>query len=133
MEGRNLTAIDPFFIVQDLAASVAFYVGRLGFRLDFSAPRDTPFFARVSRDGVGIMLKAIVPEVRPSPNHTKHEWARWDAFVYTLDPDTLFDEFERRGDVAFVSELSFIDPGLWGFEIKDVDGYVLAFAQGRDQ
>ena len=51
---------------------------------------------------------------------------------YTLDPDTLFDEFRQRG-VPFVKELSFIDEGLWGFEITDADGYVLAFFQVRDK
>jgi catechol 2,3-dioxygenase-like lactoylglutathione lyase family enzyme len=45
---RNLAAIDPFFIVDDLRTSVTFYVQRLGFRLDFQAPAENPFFARVS-------------------------------------------------------------------------------------
>jgi hypothetical protein len=67
----------------------------------------------VSRDGIGIMLKAILPDVLPCPNHTRHEWARWDAYIYTLDPDALFDEFSQRG-VSFVKKLSFIDEGLWG-------------------
>ena len=49
----------------------------------------------------------------------------------TLDPDALFDEFQQRG-VSFVKELSFIDDGLWGFEIADADGYVLAFFRLRD-
>lgn len=35
--------------------------------------------------------------------------------------------------VSFVKELSFIDDGLWGFEVTDADGYVLAFAQLRDE
>jgi hypothetical protein len=30
-----------------------------------------------------------------------------------------------------MQELSFIDDGLWGFEITDADGYVLAFFQLR--
>jgi len=129
---KNLEAINPFFIVKDLQTSIAFYIERLGFRLDYQGPDDhDPFYGRVSRDGIGIMLKAIQPDVLPCPNHTRHEWARWDAFIYTLDPDTLFDEFRQRG-AHFVKELSFIDEGLWGFEITDGDGYVLAFARTRD-
>jgi hypothetical protein len=84
------------------------------------------YYAGVSRDGIGIMLKAIMPDVLPQPNHTRHEWARWDAYIYTLDPDALFEEFRRRG-ASFVKTLSFIDEGLWGFEVTDADGYVLAF------
>lgn len=129
---RNLVSINPFFIVKDLQASIAYYIERLGFHLDFQGPDGDPYYGRVSRDGIGIMLKAILPDVLPRPNRTRHEWARWDAYIYTLDPDALFDEYKKRG-VAFVKELSFIDEGLWGFEVTDADGYVLAFFQVRNE
>lgn len=129
---RNLESISPCFIVKDLQVSISYYIERLGFQLDFQGPDDDPYYARVSRDGIGIMLKAIMPEVLPQPNHTRHEWARWDAYIYTLNPDALFDEFNQRG-VSFVQKLSFIDARLWGFELMDADGYVLAFFQVRNQ
>jgi predicted lactoylglutathione lyase len=130
---RNLTSISPFFIVKDLQLSISYYIERFGFQLDFQGPDDDPYYARVSREGIGIMLKAILPDVLPQPNHTRHEWARWDAYIYTLDPDALFDEFSQRG-ASFVKRLSFIDEGLWGFEVPDADGYVLAFFHlRRDQ
>jgi catechol 2,3-dioxygenase-like lactoylglutathione lyase family enzyme len=131
MATRNLVSISPFFIVKDLQASIAFYRERLGFQLDFQGPDGDVYYARVSRDGLGIFLKTILPDVPPCPNHTRHPWARWDAYIYTLDPDTLFDEFRQRG-VSFVKELSLIDAGLWGFEITDADGYVLAFFRVRN-
>ncbi|HEV3057538.1 MAG TPA: VOC family protein [Vicinamibacterales bacterium] len=131
MATRNLVSISPFFIVKDLQASIAFYRERLGFQLDFQGPDGDVYYARVSRDGLGIFLKTILPDVPPCPNHTRHPWARWDAYIYTLDPDTLFDEFRQHG-VSFVKELSFIDDRLWGFEITDADGYVLAFFQVRN-
>jgi len=127
----SLESIRPFFIVKDLETSIAFYVDRLGFQLDFQGPADDPYYAGVSRDGIGVMLKAITPDVPPCPNHTRHEWARWDASIYTLEPDLLFEEFSRRG-VSFVKPLSFIDDGLWGFELTDADGYVLAFFRLRE-
>ena len=92
---RNLVSISPFFIVKDLQASIAFYRERLGFQLDFDGPEGDVYYAGVSRDGIGIMLR-------------------------------------QRG-VPFVKELSFIDDGLWGFEIADADGYVLAFFQVRNK
>ena len=127
---RNLASIRPSFIVNDLHTSIAYYRERLGFQLDFQGQDDGPFWAGVSRDGIGIMLKAIAPDVPPCPNHTRHEWAPPDAHVYSVDPDSLFAEFNRRG-ASFTKELSFIDEGLWGFEIADADGYVLAFYQLR--
>ena len=123
---RNLESISPFFIVRDLQVSISYYIERLGFRLAFQGPDDDPYYAGVSRDGITIMLKAIQPDVLPQPNHTRHEWARWDAYIYTMDPDALFEEFSHRG-ATFVKKLSFIDDGLWGFEVTDADGYVLAF------
>ena len=129
---RNLASISPFFIVKDLQASIAYYIERMGFQLDFQGPDDDVYYGQVSRDGIGIFLKTILPDVLPRPNHTRHEWARWDAYIYALDPDTLFNEFKQRG-VSFVKELSFIDQRLWGFEVTDADGYVLAFFQVRKE
>jgi hypothetical protein len=128
----NLASISPFFIVKDLPAAISHYVERFGFQLDFQGPPDDVYYGHVSRDGIGIMLKAILPDVLPVPNHLRHEWARWDACIYALDPDPLFAEFKQRG-ASFVKELSFIDDGLWGFEVTDADGYVLAFFRTRDE
>lgn len=128
----NLASISPFFIVKDLQASISHYIERFGFQLDFQGPPDDVYYAHVSRDGIGIMLKTITPEVLPIPNHKRHEWARWDAYIYTLDPDSLFIELKQRG-ASFVKELSFIDDGLWGFEVTDADDYVIAFFRTRDQ
>ncbi len=101
----------------------------LGGGLDYQGPDDDqPFYCRVSRDGIGIMLKAILPDVHPRPNRTQHEWARWDAYILTSDPEALHEEFRQSG-VSFVNELSRVDVGLWGFEIEDADGYVLCFAR----
>lgn len=126
----NLVSITPFFIVKDLDASASYYIERMGFKLDFKRPEGDPYYCKVSREGAGIMLKVISPDVLPSPNRSRHAWARWDAYIYTLDPDTLFTEFKERG-VSFVTELSFIDDGLWGFEVADADGYVIAFFHVR--
>lgn len=124
--GRNLVSISPFFIVKDLQASIAHYIERFGFQLDFQGPEGDVYYAHVSRDDIGIMLKTITPDVLPVPNHTRHEWARWDAYIYSLNPDPLFEEFRERG-ASFNKELSFIDVGLWGFEVSDADGYIIAF------
>jgi catechol 2,3-dioxygenase-like lactoylglutathione lyase family enzyme len=130
-EKRNLASIRPSFIVKDLQASITYYRERLGFQLDFQGPDEGPFWAGVSRDGIGIMLKAVGSDVPPIPNHTRHEWAPPDAHIYSMDPDALFDEFSRRG-ASFVKTLSFVEEGLWGFAISDADGYVLVFYQLRN-
>jgi catechol 2,3-dioxygenase-like lactoylglutathione lyase family enzyme len=129
---RDLASIRPNFIVKDLQASIAYYRERLGFQLDFPGPDGGPFWAGVSRDGIGIMLKAVAPDVQPHPNHARHENAPADAHIYCMDPDALFDEFSRRG-ASFVKKLSFMEEGLWGFTITDADGYSLVFFELRDR
>ena len=126
--GPTLTSIAPFFIVQELAPSVAFYRDRLGFEVAFAAPEGEPFFAIVERDNVRIMIKEIVPEVHPSPNHRQHEWAKWDAFIHTADPDSLAAEFTSRG-ATMHTPLGDTGDQLRGFEVQDPDGYVLFFGR----
>jgi catechol 2,3-dioxygenase-like lactoylglutathione lyase family enzyme len=124
----NLTYISPSFIVADVKRSVSFYTDQLGFEVRYIAPDDNPFFAIVGRERISIMLKAIAPDIRPVPNHTRHEWARLDAFIYVSDPDSLFEEYHARG-VRFWKPLKDDADGLRGFEVTDADGYVLFFGR----
>src|SRR2546430_13638005 len=68
----QLGYIAPFFIVRDVMPAIAFYKDRLGFELAFLGPEDDPYFAMLKRDGVRLMLKAITPEVQPTPNPSRH-------------------------------------------------------------
>lgn len=124
----QLGYIAPFFIVRDVLASIAFYKERLGFQVTFLGPEGDPYFAMLKRDGVRLMLKAITPDVQAIPNSTRHEWARWDAYVYTEDPDALAAEFAAR-EVPFYDPLRVNGDNLRGFEIVDPDGYVLYFGR----
>ena len=124
----KLDSICPFFIARKLDPSIAFYVDKLGFEVTFKGPADDPYFAIVERDGAWLMLKEITPEVGPVPNHTRHGWARWDAYINTQDPDALAEEFASRG-VEFDSRLDVNGDNLRGFEILDADGYRLYFGR----
>ena len=120
--------ISPFFIVTSLKASISFYVDKLGFEIRFIGPADDPFFAIVGRDKVSIILKEILPGINATPNHTRHEWASWDAFISVDDPDGLFAEYTADG-IAFHQSLRTNEDALRGFEVKDADGYVLYFGR----
>lgn len=125
--------ISPFFIVQDLAASLQFYQ-TIGFGVLHAEPVTEPFFAIVGGAGARLFLKEVSADVSPQPNHTLHEWVPWDAFVFVHEPDTLVREFSAGG-VAFRQPLGDRDDGLRGFEVEDPDGHVLFFgrpaAEGR--
>ena len=126
----NLTYVSPFFIVASLKTSVSFYVNKLGFEIRYIGPDENPYFAIVGRDKISIMLKEIAPDIKPIPNHTRHGWARWDAYISTAEPDTLFEEY-RSGGVTFHQPIKDDDDGLRGFEVEDADGYVLFFGRPR--
>ena len=123
-----LASVSPFFIVGDLRAATAFYRDRLGFAVTFSGPEPDPFFATVARDGAQFLLKAVAPDVAALPNRRRHVDARWDAFVYVADPDTLAAEFDNRG-VTLHAPLADTDDGLRGFEVADHDGYLIFFGR----
>ena len=126
-----LKTIAPFFIVDDLDATLAFYQSKLGFRVLYKGGGDgagPDFFAFVGRDQVMLNFKAITPEIHPQPNHTRHEWARWDAYINTDDPDSLYQEFTAK-NVAMHRELANTGDGLRAFEIVDNNGYVLCFGR----
>ena len=124
----QLSFVAPFFIVRDVVPAIAFYRDRLGFEVTFLGPGDDPYLAMLKRDGVGLMLKAITPEVLPMPNLSRHHWARWDAYIHTPDPDALAEEFAARG-VPFREPLGINSDNLRGFEVTDADGYVLYFGR----
>ena len=126
----NLTYISPFFIVSSIKDSVSFYVHKLGFELRHIGPEEDPFYAMVGRDHVSIMLKAIANDIKPVPNHTRHRWAHWDAFIYAVDPDALFEEY-RAGGLTFHQSIRDDEDGLRGFEVTDADGYVLFFGRPK--
>lgn len=79
-----------------------------------------------------ILMKAI--GVDPVPNYTrdiKQGIARWDAYLYVPDPDALAAEFSLRNVEFFRPLFKDDDDGLWGFELKDADGYLLFFGRPR--
>lgn len=126
-----LKSVTPHFIVDDLEATIAFYQSKLGFQILYKGGGDDgvgDFWVFMGRDQIMLNFKAITPEVHPQPNHTRHEWARWDAYIYTDDPDSLYQEFVGR-QAPMHQALANTGDGLRAFEIIDNSGYVLCFGR----
>jgi len=124
----TLRSIAPFLIVDDLEKTLDFYEGKLGFEVIHQGGDGKDFWGMVQRDGVMLMFKYITPNVHAQPNHTRHEWARWDAYVLTSNPDSLYAEYAGKG-VAMHRELADTEDGLRAFEVIDTNGYVLCFGR----
>jgi catechol 2,3-dioxygenase-like lactoylglutathione lyase family enzyme len=130
MTQPTISSISPCFIVRDVTAAISFYRGMLGFEVEYQHPDQDPFFAIVRHNGAMIFVKSV--GVEPMPNRTRHPWAGWDAYVSVPDPDGLAAEYAARG-ATFSVPLKDTSDGLRGFEIKDVDGYVLFFGRPREK
>lgn len=130
MSKRAISSIAPLFVVKNVPATLAFYRDRLGFDITFQGPEpDDIFFGIVQRGGAMLMFKDV--GVDPVPNYTrdvKQGIAWWDAYLYVADPDALAAEFASR-NVEFFRPLKDNSDGLRGFEVKDVNGYVLFFGR----
>jgi catechol 2,3-dioxygenase-like lactoylglutathione lyase family enzyme len=132
MSKPDITGIAPFFIVKNVPAALSFYRDHLGFDVLFQGPDpDDIFFGIVQRGAAMIMLKDV--GVDPLPNDKRDVekgWARWDAYLTVPDPDALAAEFASR-KIELTQPLKDDDDGLRGFELKDIDGYVLFFGRPR--
>ena len=130
MTERQIGGATPLFIVRNVPATLRFYHDKLGFEVTFEGPEPNDiFFGIVQRDRAMLMFKDI--GVEPVPNHTRDTGkgdARWDAYIYTPNPDALAAEFASRG-VEFVKPLKETHDHLRGFEVKDPDGYILFFGR----
>ena len=123
-----LNSVIPFFIVDDLTATIQFYQSRLGFQVRHKGAdgQGADFWAMLGRDQVILMFKHITPDVHPQPNPSRHEWAAWDAYIFTGDPDSLYTEFLAK-NASVRRQLANTSDGLRAFEITDNSGYVLCF------
>ena len=122
----DIASAAPFFIISDLNRSLDFYNGALGFDVIYHGPADDPFLAIVQRGGAAFHLKVVTAP--PLPNPTRDPDARFDAFLFTPDPDGLATEYASKG-VIFSAPLADTDEGLRGFELADPDGYALFFGR----
>ena len=130
MSQAVIAGIAPFFIVSDVPASLAFYRDRLGFEITFQGPDENDiFFGIVQRGAAMIIFKEV--GLPPLPNHKRDIGkgiARWDAYLYVPDPDELASEYSSK-NADFFEPLNDTADGLRGFEIQDIDGYILFFGR----
>lgn len=133
MDKPEVGSASPLFIVRNVPATLAFYRDKLGFEITFQGPEPNDiFFGIVQRGRAMIMFKDI--DVEPVPNHTRdigHGIASWDAYIYVPDPDALFEEFIGR-DVDFKVPLSNNSDNLRGFEVSDINGYIIYFGRPNE-
>jgi catechol 2,3-dioxygenase-like lactoylglutathione lyase family enzyme len=120
MRQARLVVVHPVLASRDVAASVAFYVTRLGFRLlGQDAPTD-PRYAVIRRDDVELHLQWSDPS----------DWAPGDRPMYRFvvpEIQALFDEYEDRGVFHEHTALHDTPWGTREFAFYDLDRNGLTF------
>jgi catechol 2,3-dioxygenase-like lactoylglutathione lyase family enzyme len=120
-----LFAAEPQLFVADIAASSAFYTGKLGFTLAFTygAP---PFYGQVVRDGARLNLRCLPAPVIDPQRRVKEDLL--SASITLDDAEALFLEFQVAG-VVFHQVLKTEPWGARIFIVRDPDGNLILFAE----
>jgi catechol 2,3-dioxygenase-like lactoylglutathione lyase family enzyme len=126
----NVQQAVPFFMVNDIAASLRFYVDGLGFRKTIEWMPDGKLqWCWLEHGGAGVMLQ----EFWKSGNHTNVPTDRVGVGISVCfmckDALALYREFKSRG---LDPKRPFVGNGLWVTDIVDPDGYRLSFESPSD-
>ncbi len=121
----RLLAAEPMIFVTDMARAVAWYTGRLGFRIAFLYG-EPAFYGQVERDGARLNLRhADLPAL--GPEFRARTADALSAAVTVEGVEALFLEFRAAG-AAFHQLLRKEPWGARTFIVEDPDGNLLHFA-----
>ena len=124
----TLLAAEPQLFVTDVAASVRFYVEKLGFAARFTYG-DPPFYGQVIRDGAVLNLRRVhTPAIDPGRRDSEELLS---ASITLDDAKPLFLEFQASG-VGFHHGLKTEPWGARTFIVRDPDGNLILFS-GRGE
>jgi uncharacterized glyoxalase superfamily protein PhnB len=122
----RITGGAPFFLVTDVVRAAECYRDRLGFTIRGYFFEEPPVFAMVGRDDQIIMLSSM--DAGRGGSNREHKADALDAYLWVDDTDALHAEFLHSGaDIVAPPQLRIY--GMKELEVRDLDGYVICFAQ----
>jgi catechol 2,3-dioxygenase-like lactoylglutathione lyase family enzyme len=133
----KFNALIPEFAVTDIGDSLAFYVDRLGFRIDFE--RQVEGFAFISLGGAQLMLDQIDLGRTFETAVLEHPLGRGCNLMIEIAQSTLDAMLSSLADAGIelflpVEERWYAqdakENGVRQFAVTDPDGYLLRFSSG---
>jgi uncharacterized glyoxalase superfamily protein PhnB len=124
----RLQSVTPVFLVADIAATMRWYQGTLGFEAEAIPEVPPHHFCILQRDDVVIFLQQLAGYKRPDLYHAR-EGGVWSAYLRTAGVHGLYEELKARADVEVIQPLHRQPYRQTEFEIRDPNGYVLVFAE----
>jgi uncharacterized glyoxalase superfamily protein PhnB len=123
MSAARITDATPVLLVRDVVKAAAYYVDKLGFRVDrfWGEP---PMFTIAKRDGVFIMLNQVGAGDDFRPNGAYD--GRFSVYVDVNDADAMHAEFQAKG-ADIICEPEDQPYMMREFQVRDLDGHLLGF------
>ena len=109
---------------RDVAATVAWYAARLGFRAEVFPPQPPHEFAMLSRDRAQLMIRRAMPDDDAAPREPG-----WDLFIRVADGELVALFAGMRGAEDVVRSLERMPYGDLEFELRDPDGHVVCLGE----
>ena len=117
--------VTPVFPVADVDATTAWYRDVLGFDVDTFPENPPSVFAIVWRDNVEIFLQRVDGYRKPDLSE-RREGGVWDVYVRVTDLASLWDRVSALPGARGPQDRFY---GQREIEIRDLNGYVLVFAE----
>ena len=117
---RNSTTV---LLVGNIEPTMEWYKN-LGFHSRYYPPG----FAILRRDEVEIFLQQQPGYVAPD-DPGRHEREAWNVYIVVDNVQALYDEYSVMSDVTISRPLCPQDHGMIEFDVMDLNGYRLVFAQ----
>jgi hypothetical protein len=109
------------FLVGNIETTMEWYK-RLGFKSDYYPPG----FAILRRDEIQIFLQQQPGYVAPD-DPGRREREAWNVYILTDNVEALYEEYSAAGQIS--RQLCRQDYGMMEFEVTDLNGHRLVFAQ----
>jgi lactoylglutathione lyase len=129
LKPSSFKKLTPNLLVANVARSLAFYEGVLGFERGFTVPEQSPFaFASVTGGPVEIFFNDAAGAIKEYPGFGgKPIGATGTMYIEVEGVDALHDRLKPAVPIVMPLLTQFY--GMREFAIEDPDGYVITFAQ----
>jgi catechol 2,3-dioxygenase-like lactoylglutathione lyase family enzyme len=125
------TSAEPQLLVANIQRSRDFYVGKLGFAVEF-AYGEPPFYAQVVRDSARLNLRLVFEVVFAGDIRKREGLLSASITVATLkEIEQLFSDYQSAG-VSFHQDLKKEPWGASTFIVSDPDENLILFAGPAD-
>src|SRR5215470_15361198 len=111
------------FLVGNIEPTMKWYK-RLGFESEYYPPG----FAILRRDDVEIFLQQHPGYIAPNDSGRRERHA-WNLYIVTDDVKALYEEYAALPGVKIARQLCPQDYGMIEFDVLDLNGHRLVFAQ----